>query len=82
MWATYQHTEIPQPFLMSSEGWGVFNNTTVKNFFDVGRCREDELNIFNTVDEADFYLMLGTSMPDVLNAFTLITGRTYLHQHF
>lgn len=82
MWATYQHTEIPQPFLMSSEGWGVFNNTTVKNFFDVGRCCPDELNIFNTVDEADFYLMLGTSMPDVLNAFTLITGRTYLQPKY
>lgn len=82
MWATYQHTEIPQPFLMSSEGWGVFNNTTVKNFFDVGRYQSDALNIFNTVDEADFYLMFGRSMPDVLNAFTLITGRAYLQPKY
>ena len=36
MWTTYQHTEIPMPFVMSSRGWGVFNNATRKNFFDIG----------------------------------------------
>lgn len=82
MWATYQHTEIPQPFIMSSEGWGVFNNTTLKNFFDVGRFQKDALNIYNTTDEGDYYIMLGQSMPDVLNAFTLITGRAYLQPKY
>lgn len=36
MWTTYQHTEIPMPFMISSENWGIFNNTTRKNFFDIG----------------------------------------------
>lgn len=82
MWATYQYTEIPQPFLMSSDGWGVFNNTTLKNFFDVGKYQQDALNIYNTTDEADYYIMLGQSMPSILSAFTLITGRAYLQPKY
>ena len=78
MWTTYQHTEIPQPMVVSSNGWGVFNNTTLKHFFDIGRHQKDIMSVYNTSDEADFYLMMGTSMPDVINAYTLITGRPYL----
>ena len=78
MWTTYQHTEIPQPFVLSSEGWGVFNNTTLKNFFDIGRFQKDVFSIYNTSDEADFYLMTGSNMPAIINAYTLITGRPYL----
>jgi alpha-glucosidase (family GH31 glycosyl hydrolase) len=78
MWVTYQHTEIPMPFVMSSEGWGIFNNTTRKNFFDIGSHDPDVFNIYNTCDEADFYMMFGNSMPDVLNEYTRITGRTYV----
>ena len=34
MWTTYQHTEIPMPFMMSSRGWGIYDNTTRKSFFE------------------------------------------------
>ncbi len=78
MWVTYQHTEIPQPFVVSSEGWGVFNNTTFKNFFDIGRFKNDTMSVYNTTDEADFYLMVSNGMPGVINDYTLITGRSYL----
>ena len=78
MWTTYQHTEIPMPFMMSSRGWGIFNNTTRKNHFDVGCTDDTHFNIYNTFDEADFYLMLGSDMPSVLDLYTQITGRTYL----
>jgi alpha-glucosidase len=78
MWATYQHTEIPMPFVMSSRGWGIFNNTTRKNFFDIGNHDKDVFNIYNTCDEADFYIILGDSMPGVLDEYTQITGRTYV----
>ncbi len=78
MWATYQKTEIPMPFIMSSAGWGVFNNTTAKNYFDIGRFRKDNLLIYNTDGSADFYLMLGNSMPDIINHYTTITGKPYL----
>ena len=78
MWTTYQHTEIPMPMMISSENWGVYNNTTRKNFFDIGSYQSDIFSIYNTTDEADFYLMFGNSMPDVINHFTQITGRPYV----
>ncbi len=78
MWATYQKTEIPMPFLMSSAGWGVFNNTTSKNYFDIGRFQKDKMFVYNTDGTVDFYLMLGKSMNEVINAYTTITGRPYV----
>ena len=78
MWTTYQHTEIPMPFMMSSRGWGVYNNSTRKSFFDVGSQNKSQFNILTTYDEADFYLMMGKDMPAVLNEYTLVTGRTYV----
>ena len=78
MWTAYQHTEIPMPFMMSSRGWGIFNNTTRKCHFDVGYTDPERFNIYNTADVADFYLMLGTDMPSILDLYTQITGRTYV----
>jgi alpha-glucosidase (family GH31 glycosyl hydrolase) len=78
MWATYQKTEIPLPFMMSSSGWGVFDNTTAKNYFDIGRFQKDKLAIYNTDGSVDFYLMLGNSLPDLINQYTTITGKPYL----
>ena len=78
IWATYQKTEIPVPFLMSSSGWGIYNNTTALNFFDIGRFQKDKLFIYNTSGELDFYLMLGNSMSEVINQYVTITGKPYL----
>ena len=78
MWTTYQHTEIPMPVMISSENWGIYNNTTRKNFFDIGSYQSDIFSIYNTIDESDFYLMFGNSMKDIINHFTLITGRPYV----
>lgn len=78
MWTTYQQTEIPMPFMMSSRGWGVYNNSTRKSFFDIGSQQKTKFNIINTFDEADFYLMMGKDMSAVLNEYTLVTGRTYV----
>lgn len=78
MWATYQKTEIPMPFLMSSEGWGIYLNSTWKSYFDIGYTDKERLHIYNCFDEADFYLMAGDGMPAILNLYTLLTGRNYL----
>ena len=78
MWATYQIAEVPIPFLMSSNGWGIFNNTTSLNFFDIGRYDNDKLFVFNTTTDTDFYIMLGESMDDVIGLYTTITGKPYL----
>lgn len=78
MWTTYQQTEIPMPFMMSSRGWGIYNNSTRKSFFDIGSQQKTKFNIINTFDEADFFLMMGKDMPAILNEYTLVTGRTYV----
>ncbi len=78
MWTTIQKTEFPMPFLMSSRGWGVFNNTTRKNFFDIGSYDPDRMLVYNLTGQVDFYLMLGGDMPGVLGLYTSITGRSYL----
>jgi alpha-glucosidase len=78
MWATYQKTEITMPFLMSSNGWAIFNNTTSLNYFDVGRFDKNKLYVFNTNGDMDFYLMLGSSMEESINQYTTITGKPYL----
>ena len=78
MWTTHQQTEIPMPFMMSSRGWGVYNNSTRKSFFDIGNQQKSKFNIINTFDEADFFLMMGKDMPAILNEYTLVTGRTYV----
>lgn len=78
MWTTYQQTEIPMPFMMSSRGWGVYNNSTRKSFFDIGNQQKTKFNIINTFDEADIFLMMGKDMPAILNEYTLVTGRTYV----
>ncbi|WP_423127901.1 TIM-barrel domain-containing protein [Gaoshiqia sp. Z1-71] len=77
-WASYQRSESSMPFLMSSSGWGIFNNVTFRNYFDIGRFQEDKLFVYNTDGEIDFYLMFGRDMVDVLDLYTTITGKPYL----
>ena len=64
--------------MMSSAGWGVFNNTTVRNYFDVARFDKERMLIYNTTSGADFYLIMGGSLQKTLNLYTLITGRAYV----
>ena len=78
MWATYQRTEIPMPFMMSSDGWGIYSNSTRKSYFDVGRLETDALSIYTTEPSVDFFLIAGKDMPAILDGYTLLTGRNYL----
>ena len=78
MWASYQIAEAPIPFMMSSAGWGVFDNTTVRSYFDVARYDKERLLIYNTAPGADFYVMVGGSMPQTLGLYTSLTGRAYV----
>jgi len=78
MWATYQKTEMPVPFLISSNGWGILNNNTSLNYLDIGRFQKDKMYVANTAGDMDFYLMLGSSMTDVLSEYITITGKPYL----
>lgn len=78
MWSTYQKTEIPIPFMMSSRGWGIFDNLTSRSFFDVGSQSDSQFNILDVSQEADFYIFIGKDMPEILNEYTSLTGRNYV----
>ena len=77
-WAAYQKSEAPMPFLVCSEGWGIFNNTTTKNYFDVGRFNADKLFAVDTAHGLDFYLIFANDMESVIEAYTSLTGKPYL----
>ena len=76
IWAQYQKSESPIPYLMSTDGWGIFYNTTKKHYFDIGRFDNDKLIVYGSDKEMDFYIMLG-SMPQILDRFTSITGKPF-----
>ena len=78
MWATYQRSEYVIPFVVSSNSWGILNNVTERNYFDIGRYRKDKFYIYNTSGEIDFYIILGDNMPHVIDLYTDITGKPYL----
>ena len=69
------HSGISVPFIMSSEGWAVMNNTTFRNYFDIGATDKDTMWIYNTQPGADFHIFLGDDMPDALDLYTQVTGR-------
>ncbi|MFT3945836.1 MAG: glycoside hydrolase family 31 protein [Agriterribacter sp.] len=78
IWATYQVSDMVTPFIMSTNGWGIYNNTTRINYFDVGKFSPNDLLIYNTEDKIDFFLFLGNNMYDIIDKYTLVTGRPYL----
>lgn len=75
IWSKANYAGMPVPFIMSSEGWAVYNNTTVRNYFDIGVTERDRMWIYNTQPDFDFYLIMGDDMLDALDLYTRITGR-------
>lgn len=78
IFTTYANTENVNPFLMNTGGWGVLNNTTNVSFFDCGVNEPDKLLAYNTVPDADFYLLTGNDMMDILRRYHDIAGNNYL----
>jgi alpha-glucosidase len=77
VWPQYQQSESPFPFIMSTNGWGVFFNTTRISYFDIGHYQSDKMMTYCSDKDLDFYLMAGT-MPEILDQYTSITGKPYL----
>ena len=78
IFTTYANTENVNPFMMDTGGWAVLNNTTNVSFFDCGVSETDKLLAFNTVKSADFYLMAGADMMELLRRYHDIAGNNYL----
>ncbi|MDA8016935.1 MAG: NPCBM/NEW2 domain-containing protein [Thermoanaerobaculia bacterium] len=66
----------PAPFYMSSNGYGVLRNTWSEGSYDF---RSDEyLSTRHSEDRFDAYFMVGSSIRDVLDVYTRLTGRAGL----
>jgi len=78
MWVKNVTCYVPIPFLMSTGGWGILVNTTWRHFFDIGDTQEDKLRFWSNNGELDYYLIVGKTLPIILNRYTDIAGKPHL----
>lgn len=72
----------PMPYLMSSEGWAIFVNSTYDHTFDISETEPDLLKITAKKGTLDFYIFRAESMKKLLDLYTSLTGRPVLLPKF
>lgn len=77
-WVSYMENEQPVPFVMSSAGWGLFMNTSWRHYVDIGKSDPNQMLVWGPEGDLDFFLMIGSGLPEVLDRYTQITGRPML----
>ena len=77
-WVSYGQAYAPAPFIMSSNGWALFVNTTFKHYYDVGKSDPDKLKIWGEGGGFDIFLILGDDYKQLLYQYTEITGKPRL----
>lgn len=82
MWVANNTAYGPMPFLMSSEGWAIFVNSTFPHTFDIGKTNPDLLTIEAREGSLDVYLFCGESMKELLGLYTDLTGKPMLMPKF
>ena len=68
--------QIPIPFFMSSNGYGILLDTTYRSLFEM--CTEDHPDrwrIETWHNETSFYIFTGDTFTDLLKTYTAISGR-------
>ncbi|MBR5366595.1 MAG: DUF5110 domain-containing protein [Clostridia bacterium] len=75
MWIRNVVSYGPIPFLVSSDGWAIFVNTTYRHRFDIGDTDPDRLRITVSDGPLDVYLFDCGSMKACIAAYTKLTGR-------
>lgn len=75
---TWEQTEGPIPLLFSTGGWGVFVNTTWVHYYDIGRYEADKMFFWGPGGNLDFYLLIGETLPTLIERYTEITGKPRL----
>jgi alpha-glucosidase (family GH31 glycosyl hydrolase) len=68
----------PIPFLMSTNGWAVFLNTTWFHTVDAGAETPDRLVYTVRGGTPDMYLIAGEDLPTLLDRYTQLSGRPHL----
>ncbi len=64
--------------MRDTKAYGVFNDNTFRQRFDVGKKDPQTLRMISFGGELDQYLIAGPSMRDVLRRYTWLTGRPFL----
>lgn len=75
IWATYGPSYAPSPYIMSTQNYGLFVNTTWRHYWDIGKSQKDEMIIWGPKGDLDFYLFAGNGFPKLLENYTDITGK-------
>ena len=75
MWVSNNICNVPVPMFLSSTGYGVFNNSTWRHAYDVGKAKADELAIEAEEGFVDFYVFVGRDVKALIGAYTRLTGR-------
>ena len=66
----------PAPFFLSNRGYGVLRNTWSNGSYDFRA--DDYSSLSHQIGYFDSYYFVGNDLPDVLNAYTALTGRARL----
>lgn len=75
---TLEANYCPITFFMSTKGYGIFFHNPYKTLWDMGATRPDAYSFKAVNGELDYYFMYGPDFPDILNAYTSITGKSPL----
>lgn len=78
LWIQNPVCHIPVPFVLSSRGYGIFFNTTRRLVYDVGKSEPGKALFSVEKSFLDIYLFTGDSLAEMINKFTLLTGRPHL----
>lgn len=78
-----ERSNIPIPFYMSTEGFGVFLNTTYRTVFHMGDMGSDDFiypsySFENENNQLELYVFNGPSFKEILGDYTALTGRAPL----
>ncbi len=74
----WEQTEGPIPLLLGTGGWGLFVNTTWVHYYDVGRYEPDKMFFWGPGGQLDFYILIGDTLPKLIEQYTEITGKPRL----
>jgi len=78
IWVSGGTCGVPVPMCLSSEGWGLVNNSTWRHAFDVGAKDKDALRLEAEEGWVDVYVFVGRDYRALLDAYTHLTGRPQL----
>ena len=66
------------PFVLSTKGYGIYLDNSSRSVFDLGNGSISKYYFGISAGEMDYYFILGPTFKNIINNYTLITGRPFL----